>query len=508
MALTIQTSPPSWGAVYRPLEFEVSSDINPSTHPYDNVNIISVRKANNSDQSLGAQSDDVVVVHAFSPLFPTKQHIEIVDLTDELYKGVYRVKRKLSNTKCVIDTSYNGDDYGGTINKYYNRFGIICRVYLGTAATGTPLAKFKVDVKDSSDNYHFDVSGLLQKELGPYFATSPPIQGQDGGDVYTNYICTFTEEYDFLLNDGTYPLTETTGNKVTSSVFTAVNSAPQFVMMRNQVHESDIRDDLASFVVDLVDTDARFLTNAPQAIDVWQDFDTGNESPFQLQVCMEGGLAAGTYDMYVIAYNAAGGVVAFNGMGFTKPTTDSVITFNAGPAGFTLTEVPATTRYYTIQLRKDASAISELRRFNIFSDCKPGEKLFHWENVYGGIDTYLFRGAESQQLKHKRSLVQSKLSATHSDLQEAEVSVSEVSSEELFTSNTSIQSLEYREWLTGILKSPRVWVSIKRSSEFGTTSKIPVVIKDGNVNVWNSQKSTGNFSFKWRFAHEQISQRA
>lgn len=512
MALTIISSPPDYGEAYRygGLVFKVTSDKDPAPLETATVNLIVKGEYSGWFTQQGAENDDLCVILG-SPLgLKVGDYLNITATNKSYYIGAFRIAKVLSPTLVVIETPYAGDDWSGTAYFHRNNFTVVGKLYLGSAVSGSPIAEIEVTAKNDSDQYEFHVDKYLQKELSEYLSTSLSLDGTAvGNTISRDYIMTFHERYDVVNSLGIGIATDfDTGandTTITSSALHVINAAPQAFHMRNRIFEGVITDTFEdSFLVNLTNTDARFLTNMPKRVRIGHGAADEQQESYLLTALVKGGLAAGTYRRRVVSYDADGSVITSSNVNFTKPTNDGVLVWNAGPKGIGIITIPTNTSYYTFVLQKDGADITETITFDCDYNCRPGARRFAWLNAQGGIDQFTFRGDETLGNIGGKTLSEGILSSSPA-ITDRQVNVNTSTSEDVFTSGSGIVNKEEAEWNRELAKSPQVWVFVHEDWGF---NYIPVTIEGHDFGVWNTRQSTTSFSLSWRLAVKPRTQRA
>lgn len=161
----VSTLSHGWSAVHLPITYRLSSNLYP-TNTVDTIrNINSVVDENgyllvNTSGSLGT-------IHSYDSVYITLPN-------DTEYSGVYSIVEWISNTVMVLNLSYDSaiNFTGATIQKYYNNYNILVRVYAGIATGHEWAAKKPMElaatlqlIPDENGEVFFSVNEILKSYI-------------------------------------------------------------------------------------------------------------------------------------------------------------------------------------------------------------------------------------------------------------------------------------------------------------------------------------------------------
>lgn len=191
----VSQSSHGWSAVHLPITYRLSSDLYP-TNTVDTIrNINSVADENgyllvNTSGSLGS-------IHSYDSVYITLPN-------DTEYSGVYSIVEWISNTVMVLNLSYDSaiNFTGATIQKYYNNYNIMVRVYAGIATGHEWAAKKPMElaatlqlIPDENGEVFFSVNEILKSYIETrnnlLLGTLP-----NNIDFWNNFYIEYAESYD------------------------------------------------------------------------------------------------------------------------------------------------------------------------------------------------------------------------------------------------------------------------------------------------------------------------
>lgn len=229
--------------------------------------------------------------------------------------------------------------------------------------------------------FDIDIQAVVRDLLEPFSTSVPAIFGADNL-AYSGLLSGFSGEVIIRVS---YLYRDVTTNQLTSLGITDV-STPIDVNITTRQHTE--KQELTEFEPLFLDTDKRFLTNAPNPKNIclgqneWLTFyaDAGaNEIRVRSYDSTGGLLQEGTFLVDVSATNQ------FQSIGVGQLNINDV-TWNTG--NVTISNLTA---YYTIELiGLLAQPYLEVRRYNVVNCCG-NEARIHFLNRLGGADAYNFK---------------------------------------------------------------------------------------------------------------------
>lgn len=241
--------------------------------------------------------------------------------------------------------------------------------------------------------FDIDVQSIVRDALEPFSASVPPVFGQDN-QPYLGLLVGTQASVNISV---TYLYRDVATNQLTDLGITDVSSSIDVNITTRQHNENQ---ELTEFEPLFLDTDKRFLTNAPNPKDIcldqneWLTFyaDAGaNEIRVRHYDSTGGLLQEGTFFVDTSSQNE------FQSIGVGASNINAV-TWDTG--NVTISNL---TDYYTIELIGLLSEpYLELRRYDI-ANCCPNDTRLHFLNRLGGADAYNFKRTLNSELNVKGS---------------------------------------------------------------------------------------------------------
>lgn len=176
--------------------------------------------------------------------FSDGSFVKITGATISGYNGVWRVRKAFSTTDFIIDAPYLGTDTG-SVQRYYNNYHVIARIYTGIRNGHTMAADRPMELRgtlrirpNASNSANIDVSSYIRSDLSPIdnrFCELDFTAGNgwanDTGQ-FTQFYIEFAESYDVsnsgILETFVSAYTQDTYSDGSLKIYSAVKAANGF----------------------------------------------------------------------------------------------------------------------------------------------------------------------------------------------------------------------------------------------------------------------------------------
>lgn len=168
--------------------------------------------------------------------------------------------------------------------------------------------------------------------------------------------------------------------------------------------------------------------------------------------------------------------------------------------------------YYSIRLSKDTTGSNYFSdEYFVFLDVPCNRYEFteiHFQNQLGGVDSYVFTKPRREmqsitRVEASRPLLRENASTYDYSIQDYSKYVASVDYQKTFNVLSDWLTDSEFEWLSEMVRSPRVWIRYTYSvGGVPTNALVPIIITDTNYNVWKrdfDSLKTLSVNFKYTF---------
>lgn len=518
--LTITEQPPKFCSAYKPMDVVVTSLRYPVNQmPGERVSVLEVRAAVLDDLITYPllQVGEVFVRHAsVTDLFLKGQTILLSNQVPTDYNGVFRVRRYISDTMCVIDCEDFGTSSTGEIYKHYENYALSVVVEMRAGAvtqkrriTNEADGTFVIDVSEYAQRTFLDVFDLAVDDVEHYL-----VPGEIVPIIADNYIAqgwglSISEQYNIPDENGVNVLTElgASGAKANLRGKVVVNSVQPYHHIDEETGEPDLQweDDLTAYELPTLQdgTKRKFLTYCP-AQEVQYDRKTAHRVSSDDGAWLAflwGNPSSDRPYVQLVSYDVNGNQLASPDR--RKMTIgDICYLLNIGPLGIG-PQLESGVDHYSVEIT-DSSGNPYTEKFwcRIDDSCKRGTRFFAL-NSFGSIDPYTLDQGEANEGSIKRTLMER--ASVARDLNTGGDYMRDVRSVELnrkFSGYTKAENKAMvRYFVNEILESSRVRTRKMTNSRRSYT---PVIFLTDRYSIG---RSGARVPVEWSYGVDNIKQR-
>ena len=390
-------------------------------------------------------------------------------------------------------------------------FMFVCDVYRGA----TLITKMKAFPNPSTNKGYFNVRESLRFFIGMNTDIGDG-RGFECPDMWTTYTIKFSEQY--------------TGASATTYDFTGTVYCGAIDTLDFPEYDYNEYVCLGSVPLDPV----KLLTNRPQSTKAVAMVGSYYQSGYLYVPCNR--IATANIDyINIIYYNADGSVLrdyyletlnrpfhassdpndnsviavpfmpweVFNISGaYTSDSQDGEYNFPSAESG----------DYYSIRLSKDTTGANYFSdEYFVYLDVPCNRYEFteiHFQNQLGGVDSYVFTKPRREmqtitRVEASRPLLRENASTYDYTIQDYSKYIASVDYQKTFNVLSDWLTDSEFEWLSEMVRSPRVWIRYTYNvAGVPTDALVPIIITDTNYNVWKrdfDSLKTLSVNFKYTF---------
>lgn len=398
MPIAVVSEPTRWSSCYRPIVFELSSDLFPNA-TLGEVGIPLQYILRNSYGQVNFQTIAPFGTYNLS----AGDTIEITATDNGLYLGTWRVlsvEVQFGNLlNVIIDAPYQGDETGGFVSRQYPDLRIVCSVVF-------PAFGRTVEIELRPDeNYRFfaHLEDICARQFESVFDHVTPggsigLAGSGDKCIATGFDVLFTERYT-KWEAGVPTVTEGTSGAIKLRGFRAVNMVHPY-FRDGDGPDLDWSTDIGSVFPMGAATGASTRPALTYASRTEQVVEAGDN--FLLAVLCDTN-AENNWTLSATSYLNGSPISIQGALITTLPTYAAV--FAIGPAQLPGLLTNADSYLIRIQNRNGQDI---LEPFTLkYTPCVQSEvsRRIWWQNKLGGIDQFTFRGRETERPTATREMV-------------------------------------------------------------------------------------------------------
>lgn len=442
MAVTIDVQPAVVinHSVYRPIEFEVSSDRQSTIVKSVTGVVTDGGYAKYTIGTHGVLVGDIVTGSGFS-------------------EATYNVRQEvtgITGTTITTDVAYTANDTG-TITRTNDNFKIKNEIII-SSVIGTKYSYY--DASLSVPGFKVDVSNILQTQL-TFFNGTFGVFGITQPRVVCNK--TFTVKFTEVYDDKNGLTKE--GDNITSGNKEAVQSTLQ---------HQEAQDMSAFELTAATGSTIRFLTNAPEMIKIA----IGEEFQLSFLTAVAGVLNLKfAYEKFDL--NGVSGGVNYVGPA-EACASDGILSVNSNLFGATESRVDVW------MTNNSNQQLGEKISFKVLQKCVKDPIRFYWLNRLGGQDSWTFSGGIEERIKVKRNFFEEDLV---SGFAVSDRGTTQLGSSIQLTKTAYTEYVTEAEarWLGELFTSPQVFIH-------NGTDYIPVIVRNSTPLIGDFKQIKINYT--------------
>lgn len=408
--LTLFQQPPNYASAYKPVSWGFTSTKYPNTEPGESLlSVFSIEVADAGDVANygnGLEVGDCYVFHdTVNPnTFVLGQAVLIEGTSLGLYSGQYRVLKPINDFITVLDTEYVGDDTGGQISKFYERYSLEVTITM----QGQSGNVVKTIYPDKFNIFELDLSDVAQRSFGDVFDIATP--GAPTALINASgYITVF---YSFEVREGymipnalginEFTITRYRENQLlppdysSPKGFYIVNSAHPYHHVETATGDIDLvwEDDYKDYIASSPVLNRKFLTYCPRGYRnaVYYENEAtvvGPDDSHYLAILTT--TSAQQWEVIVASYDQSNATIQVSDLNIGTPAAGSMMVA-VGPENLGSLIHPDAD-HYIVALRNAVTEnhITEGFAFRIDRDCSTNPERFYWLGSLGGIDAFTFK---------------------------------------------------------------------------------------------------------------------